>query len=121
VTAEPSGPVFVRGNEKIDAMLARPEIAAEVEQVRRTDDDMNRLYAMNLAMVRKAAHLTQVEMAKRIGIPQGNVSRLENSDDMLLSTLAAYLQATGATDVAITMSVGGKRVELDFDRLIEAG
>jgi hypothetical protein len=39
----------------------------------------------------------------------------------LLSTLAAYLQATGATDVAITMSVGGKRVELDFDRLIEAG
>lgn len=54
MTAEPSGPVFVRGNEKIDVMLARTEIAAEVEQVRSANDDVNRLYAMNLAMARKA-------------------------------------------------------------------
>ena len=33
----------------------------------------------------------------------------------LLSALAAYPQATGATDVAITMTVVGKRVEPDFD------
>ena len=48
-------------------------------------------------------------------MPQGSVSRLANSDDMLLSTLAAYLQAIGATDVPITMSVRGRRLELDFD------
>lgn len=117
MTREPTGPVFVRGNEKIDALLRRPDIAAEVAQVRETNTEMNRLYAMNLAMVRKAAQLTQVELARNLGMPQGNVSRIENSEDVLLSTLTAYLHATGATDVAITMSVGGERVELDLERL----
>ena len=45
---------------------------------------------------------------------------IENSEDMLLSTLASYLHATGATDLAITMSVGGRRVELDLAQLTEA-
>jgi DNA-binding transcriptional regulator YiaG len=70
MTREPTGPVFVRGNEKIDALLRRPDIAAEVAQVRETSTEMNRLYAMNVAMVRKAAQLTQVELARNLGMPR---------------------------------------------------
>jgi transcriptional regulator with XRE-family HTH domain len=48
---------------------------------------MDRAYAMNLAMIRKAAQLTQVEVAKRLGVGQAAVSRMESRGDMLLSTL----------------------------------
>jgi hypothetical protein len=33
-------------------------------------EEMNRVYAMNLAMIRKAAQLTQVEVARRLGVGQ---------------------------------------------------
>jgi hypothetical protein len=78
MTRGPTDPVFVRGNEKIDALLRRPDIAAEVAQVRETSTEMNRLYAMNLAMVRKAAQLTQVELARNLGMARarlGGVAR----------------------------------------------
>ena len=39
---------------------------------------MDRVYAMNLAMIRKAAQLTQVEVARRLGVGQAAVSRMEN-------------------------------------------
>ena len=42
---------------------------------------------MNLAMIRKAAQMTQVEVARKLGVGQGAAPRLERRDDMLLSTL----------------------------------
>jgi transcriptional regulator with XRE-family HTH domain len=48
---------------------------------------MDRVYAMNLAMIRKAAQMTQVEVARKLGVGQGAARRLERRDDMLLSTL----------------------------------
>jgi hypothetical protein len=47
---------------------------------------MDRVYAMNLAMIRKAAQMTQVEVARKLGVGQGAAPRLERRDDMLLST-----------------------------------
>lgn len=41
----------------------------------------------------------------------------KGQEDMLLSTLASYLSATGAVNVAITMTVNGRRVELSLDDL----
>ena len=61
-----------------------------------TAEEMDRVYAMNLAMIRKAAQMTQVEVARKLGVGQGVVSRLEHRGDMLLSTLYDYLTATGA-------------------------
>jgi DNA-binding transcriptional regulator YiaG len=79
---------FVRGNERLDQLLADPQLAADVAH---TDaEEMNRVYAMNLAMIRKAAQMTQVEVARKLGVGQGVVSRLEHRDDMLLSTLYDY-------------------------------
>lgn len=115
VPAAPKG--FVRGNDRLERMMADPAAAERVEAILAEGDEHDRIYAMNLAMVRKAGELTQVEIAHRLGTDQGNVSRLERQEDMLLSTLASYLSATGAVDVAITMTVNGRRVELSLDDL----
>jgi len=49
----------------------------------------------SLMEFRKAAGLTQVELAERMQITQVNVSRLERRDDMHLSTLRRYVEALG--------------------------
>ncbi|MGH3415057.1 MAG: hypothetical protein ACRDSS_01190 [Actinocrinis sp.] len=42
------------------------------------------------------------------------MSKLENRQDMLLSTLASYLKATGADAVSIVVSVRGVEYALDL-------
>jgi DNA-binding XRE family transcriptional regulator len=50
---------------------------------------------MTLRQLRKARKLTQVRMAKTLGITQDSVSRLENRSDLLLSTLRKTVEAMG--------------------------
>ncbi|GAB90059.1 hypothetical protein [Gordonia rhizosphera] len=47
-----------------------------------------------------------------MGIKQAAVSGLEARDDLLLSTLANYLAAAGATDVTITARLGERTIEV---------
>lgn len=47
--------------------------------------------------LRHARKLTQVRMAKALGISQDGVSRLEQRSDLLLSTLRAYIEAMGGS------------------------
>jgi DNA-binding transcriptional regulator YiaG len=111
-----SGSSFVRGNERLDQLLARPEIAAGVAEVEVEAREMDRVYAENLAIIRRAGHLTQVEVAERLGVGQAVVSRLERRGDMLLSTLAEYLHATGAEQPRIVVLLNGMEMEIDLDR-----
>lgn len=92
-----------------------PEHAAAVAKISAEMEEEDRIYRMHLAAVREAGHLTQADIAKRLGKPQGNVSRTERSEDMLYSTLRAYLEAAGATDIALTATVAGHRVEIALD------
>lgn len=48
-----------------------------------------------LAELREAQHLTQVELAKRLEIDQGAVSKIEHRTDMYLSTLTDVVRAMG--------------------------
>jgi DNA-binding XRE family transcriptional regulator len=50
---------------------------------------------MTLRELRKARKLTQVRMAKKLGITQDSVSRLEQRSDLLLSTLRKTIKAMG--------------------------
>jgi len=50
---------------------------------------------MTLRELRRARKLTQVRMAKALGITQDSVSRLEKRSDLLLSTLRKTLKAMG--------------------------
>jgi DNA-binding transcriptional regulator YiaG len=110
-------PVFIRGNHQIDRLMADPELATDVVAADADVEEMDRIYAMNLAMIRKAAQMTQVEVARKLGVGQGVVSRLEHRTDMLLSTLYDYLTATGADTASIVITVHGHRIELDLGRL----
>jgi hypothetical protein len=112
---------FVRGNAHLDRLLAKPAVAAGVDEANTAAEEMDRAYAMNLAMIRKAGEMTQVEVARKLGVGQGVVSRLENRDDMLLSTLFDYLMATGAEGASIVVTVHGQKVELDLGQLRRAG
>ncbi len=50
---------------------------------------------MTLRELRKARKLTQVRIAKTLGVTQDSVSRLEKRSDLLLSTLRKTVQAMG--------------------------
>jgi DNA-binding XRE family transcriptional regulator len=74
-------------------MMARftPEEQAEIQA------EADRLIAeeMTLKELRKAYHLTQVEMGKNLGVGQDTICKLEKRTDLLLSTLASYVRALG--------------------------
>ena len=50
---------------------------------------------MTLRELRHARQLTQVKMAKTLGVTQDSVSRLEKRSDLLLSTLRKTVEAMG--------------------------
>ena len=48
-----------------------------------------------LRQVRDRAKLTQRELAAKLGTSQSAVAKIEGRDDVLLSTLIAYVKAAG--------------------------
>ncbi|MGA2345267.1 MAG: helix-turn-helix domain-containing protein [Candidatus Sulfotelmatobacter sp.] len=52
---------------------------------------------MTLQELRRARKLTQVRMAKALGISQDGVSKLEKRSDLLLSTLRKTVEAMGGS------------------------
>src|SRR6476620_1325834 len=52
---------------------------------------------MTLRELRKARKLTQVRMARSLGITQDSVSRLEKRSDLLLSMLRKTVEAMGSS------------------------
>jgi hypothetical protein len=53
-TNGPRGPEFERATSRVDRFLSKPEVAATVAEGRAAREEMNRVDAMNLAMIRKA-------------------------------------------------------------------
>jgi transcriptional regulator with XRE-family HTH domain len=64
---------------------------------------------IDLAAIRRAAGLTQMQLAAKLGVGQAQVSKIERQSDMLLGTLAAYLTALGV-DAQIVVEVGEQTV-----------
>jgi hypothetical protein len=61
---------------------------------RRLDDEIE-AYERSLGELRRARAMTQVQLAKSLGVGQAQVSRLEGQTDLYLSTLASYIEAMG--------------------------
>ena len=66
---------------------------------RKIEDRSAQLIAeeMTLRELRKARQLTQVSVARELGIGQDGVSRLEQRSDILLSTLRRTVEAMGGS------------------------
>jgi len=52
---------------------------------------------MTLQELRRARKLTQVRMAKKLGVSQDGISKLEKRSDLLLSTLRKTVEALGGS------------------------
>lgn len=102
---------FINGNARLERMIKdvpeEDQVAFDTEA-----DQMDRVYAMTLAMLREAGARTQAEIARHLAVTQGAISQLEKRDDMLLSTLRSYLAAAGAQAPRILVTVNGHDVEL---------
>ncbi len=58
------------------------------------------IVAYNLAALRKLRSVTQVELARQLGIAQPSLSGLEHRSDVQLSTLRDYIEALADTPSA---------------------
>ncbi len=65
----------------------------------------------SLQELRKAQKLTQHELAMKLGVKQAEISRLENREDILLSTLNSWVEALGGT-LEITAKIAGQKIRL---------
>jgi transcriptional regulator with XRE-family HTH domain len=79
-------------------------------------DEADRTCATGLAALRQAAELTQAELARRMGVTQAAVSRMEQPHDLLLSTLTAYLAAVGGRTVVMVRFADGHETQLDLSQ-----
>lgn len=109
---------WFNGNERIEEMLKEnPELAARVAELREEDLKADREHEMTLAMIRRAAGLTQVALAESLKTSQSAVARTEQRPDMLLSTLYSYLTAVGATVQIIVELADGRSVEVSLEEV----
>jgi transcriptional regulator with XRE-family HTH domain len=72
-----------------------PEDRKQAEQARQQLKTELAAYEHTLAGLRQARSLTQIQLAKALGVSQAQVSRIENQADLYLSTLASYVAAMG--------------------------
>ncbi|MFN8164474.1 MAG: XRE family transcriptional regulator [Solirubrobacterales bacterium] len=86
---DPRGRPF---SELSDEVRRRPGAAEEIDARKRAI-----IAAVRLAELRERVGKTQVELAGTLGMTQANVSRIERSDNLYLSTLVDYVDALGAT------------------------
>jgi len=66
---------------------------------------------MSLRELRRMTNVTQAEIAARLGMDQGQLSRFERQGDCRLSTLRRYAEALGGK-INVIIEVGDKRISL---------
>ncbi len=74
----------------------RPEFRAQVEAEVRAHRD-----ATNLAEIRKARSVRQVDVARALKRTQSNISRVEGAEDHYIETLRDYVKALGGEVVIL--------------------
>jgi DNA-binding Xre family transcriptional regulator len=75
----------------LDAVAAQPGAAERLATKRAETLAEIRLYEL-----RHAQAVSQAELAGRLDVTQGAISKLEHADDVRVSTLREYLEALGA-------------------------
>jgi len=85
-------------------LLADPEVRAEYEALK-----LEERLAAKLMQARRAAGLTQAQLAQRIGAKQAAIARIESGRHLPgLATLQGYAKATGRRLVVDLVSAGSR-------------
>lgn len=63
---------------------------------------------------RERMGLTQVELAKMLGVTQPEIHRIENQDDLRVSTLRRYLHGLGLKLELVVVAAGDRYVLRDI-------
>jgi transcriptional regulator with XRE-family HTH domain len=94
----------------LEEMIARLPTAEQAAIKKRSAELINE--AVTLQQMRKARALTQKKLAKKLGVGQVAISKLESRSDLLLSTLRTYIEAMGGTLDLIVRFPNGQPVKL---------
>jgi DNA-binding XRE family transcriptional regulator len=78
-------------SELREQVVARPGATERL-----TDLRSDTLEEIRLFQLRHGEAISQAELAGRLDVTQGAISKLEHSDDVRVSTLRQYLEALGA-------------------------
>jgi transcriptional regulator with XRE-family HTH domain len=96
-----------------------PSGAQALERARKNLDAEIAAYEAGLAELRRAHNLTQAQLARQLGVTQGEVSRLERRADLYLSTLQSYIEAMGG-QLELVGVFDDARVKLAIGELVPA-
>lgn len=91
-----------------------PERRERIDAIKRAVDDV-----ISLSELRSRKGLTQVELASRLAISQGNVSELERRDDVYLSSLTAYVEGMGGELALVARFPDGETYPLKLGPQLE--
>jgi DNA-binding XRE family transcriptional regulator len=78
-------------SELRDQLMAEPGVVEKLADARRETLEEIRLFEL-----RHGEAISQAELAGRLDVTQGAISKLEHSDDVRVSTLRQYLEGLGA-------------------------
>ena len=99
------------------------ELRQKMDPARRARNEVvaqEMLAEMALAELRKAAGLTQVELAQVLGVSQANLSKLERQSDIQVSTLRRLIEAIGGQlELVVTLPQGNKIRVTQFSESVE--
>lgn len=71
------------------------------------------LQSLPLAEIRNAIGMTQADLASKLDVTQGSVSKIENAADMYLTTLRKYVEALGGKLHLTATFSGGRQLEIE--------
>ena len=92
-----------------DSTTAHRSAGAQAVPLERLDNRR-----MRLASLRRARQLTQAQLAETLDMRQPSISKLENQEDMYLSTLRRYIEALGGEmEVVARFPDGVARIDLN--------
>jgi DNA-binding XRE family transcriptional regulator len=76
---------------------------------------------LTLAELREARRRSQAELARKLGVQQSAVSRIERRTDMYLSTLSGMVEAMGGTLEIIARFPDGPPVRINQFKALDQG
>lgn len=78
-----------------ESVLKEPVVAEAAKQLKASIDEHVAKKRATLSQVRQALGLTQKQLADTLNMDQGEISRLEHRENIHLTTLSRFIEATG--------------------------